>query len=82
MIAFVRRVSFQSCVFTSLCPNIALEDRRKLTCGRGVGGADDTAMSFGSLVSTSNEFTGEEVVVQSDVALVWTTEIRSPLGEG
>ena len=62
------------------CPYIIDHERFiRATFVQRVGDADDMAMSFGALVSTSNEFVGEEVIVQSDVALVWTTEIRTSL---
>lgn len=37
---------------------------------------DSTEMRIGGLVSTSNILEGEEVLVESDVDLVWTTELR------
>lgn len=46
-----------------------------------IGDADNEAMSLGSLVTTSNEVTGQDVIVQSDATLFWTTEIRTPLGD-
>lgn len=37
----------------------------------------DTEMCFGGLVSTSNLIEADEVEVESDVDLVWTTQLRS-----
>lgn len=41
-----------------------------------MGGADNTAMEFGGLVSTSNIVKGEKVTVQSDCDLLWTISIK------
>eukprot|EP00897_Mesotaenium_endlicherianum_P009784 jgi/Mesen1/8834/ME000053S08243 len=37
---------------------------------------DARPMSFGTLVSTCNEIVSDEVTVESDVSLIWTTEVQ------
>lgn len=44
---------------------------------------EDTEMQIGGLISTSNIIEGNEIQVESDVDLVWTTEFRDqPKGNG
>ena len=40
---------------------------------------DRLEMRFGGMVSTSNALEADEVLVETDTDLVWTTRLRAPL---
>lgn len=58
------------------CSYICRPSFRQIANVQDFACADETAMAFGSLISTCNMIESDIVTVISDVHLIWTTEIR------
>jgi uncharacterized membrane protein YgcG len=74
-------------LYNSSCPTVATDcysvppATLPLLPRRGLRwNLEQTEMRFGGLVSTSNLLEADEVHVESDADLIWTTQLHDPVG--